>query len=188
MTLQHRPDDERLIGDAERAAAEAQLREACVDGRLTLTEFSDRMDAALAARTAGQLRAATRDLPAAPIATRFAPTNAIRAVLGETKRSGRWRAQGALDVVAFMGSCAIDLRNAEIIGDELILNVRSIMSEVKIYAPPGVPIVMEETTILGSSKDLRADDPTPLHTPIIRIRGYGVMSNVEVTQEGTHRH
>src|SRR5215211_4461877 len=64
MTLQHRPDDERLIGDAERAAAEAQLREACVDGRLTLTEFSDRMDAALVARTAGQLCAATRDLPA----------------------------------------------------------------------------------------------------------------------------
>ncbi|MGE3601712.1 MAG: DUF1707 domain-containing protein, partial [Dehalococcoidia bacterium] len=181
MTLQHRPDDERLIGDADRAAAEAQLREACVDGRLTLAEFSDRMDAALIARTAGQLRAATRDLPAVPIAARSAPISAIRAVLGEKKRTGRWRAEGALDVVAVMGSCAIDLRNAEIIGDELILNVRSVMAEVKIYVPAGVPIVMEETTILGSSKDLRADDPTPLHAPMIRIRGYGVMSNVEVT-------
>ena len=65
MTIQHRPDDERLIGDAELAVAEAHLREACVDGRITLAEFSERMDATLLARTQGQLRAAIRDLPAA---------------------------------------------------------------------------------------------------------------------------
>jgi hypothetical protein len=187
MTIQHRPDDERLIGDAELAATEALLREACVDGRITLAEFSERMDVALLARTQGQLRAAIRDLPTAPFTASPVATTRVHAILGENKRSGRWRVEGSLDVVAVMGSCAIDLRSAEIIGNELVLNVRSVMSSVKIYVPAGVPVVMEETPILGSSKDLRALDPTPLTTPVIRIRGFGLMSAVEVTHEYPHR-
>jgi hypothetical protein len=51
------------IGDADREAAAAGLREHYALGRLTLQEFNHRLDAVFAASTQGQLRALTGDLP-----------------------------------------------------------------------------------------------------------------------------
>jgi hypothetical protein len=58
------------IGDADREAAAARLREHYAQGRLTLEEFNQRLDAVFAATTQRQLSALTRDLPhaAAPSA------------------------------------------------------------------------------------------------------------------------
>jgi hypothetical protein len=58
------------IGDADREAAAAGLREHYAQGRLTLQEFNQRLDAVFAASTQRQLQALTRDLPdlAAPAA------------------------------------------------------------------------------------------------------------------------
>jgi hypothetical protein len=182
------PDDNMRATDAERAQAEVHLREACVDGRLTLAEFSTRMDTVLIARTRGQLKAITADLGATPAAPARAPiATRIRAILGEKLRSGRWRAEGAVEITAVMGNCQIDLRDAEIIGDEVLLNLRALMSEVKICVPRGVQVVMEETAGMSSSKDVRPSG-TPLpEGPIVRIRGVSIMSSVEVTSEQPSR-
>jgi uncharacterized membrane protein len=51
------------IGDADREAAAARLRESYAQGRLTLEEFNQRIDAAFAARTQSQLHQVTSDLP-----------------------------------------------------------------------------------------------------------------------------
>ena len=51
--------------DADRDAVVDRLRSAHAEGRLTPEEFSDRMGAALTARTMGDLAALTGDLPAA---------------------------------------------------------------------------------------------------------------------------
>jgi Domain of unknown function (DUF1707) len=58
------------IGDAEREAAAASLREHYAQGRLTLEEFNERLDAVFKATTQSQLSLITRDLPhaAAPSA------------------------------------------------------------------------------------------------------------------------
>lgn len=52
--------------DAEREHAADQLREHCAAGRLTPDEFDQRIDAALSARTVGELRALLADLPPLP--------------------------------------------------------------------------------------------------------------------------
>lgn len=52
------------IGDADREAAAAGLREHYALGRLTLQEFNHRLDAVFAATTQRQLTVLTRDLPA----------------------------------------------------------------------------------------------------------------------------
>ncbi|HZR48802.1 MAG TPA: DUF1707 domain-containing protein [Streptosporangiaceae bacterium] len=59
------------VGDAEREAVAAQLREHYADGRLTLDELNERLDQAFAARTRADLTAVTRDLPVSgrPFAT-----------------------------------------------------------------------------------------------------------------------
>jgi hypothetical protein len=54
------------IGDADREAAAATLREHYAQGRLTLEEFNQRLDAVFAATTQSQLRHITRDLPHVP--------------------------------------------------------------------------------------------------------------------------
>ena len=57
------------IADADREAAAAFVREHYAQGRLTLEEFNQRLDAVFAATTQRQLSALTRDLPrAAPAA------------------------------------------------------------------------------------------------------------------------
>jgi len=55
--------DDLRVGDAEREAVAAELREHYAQGRLTMDDFSRRLDAALAARTRGDLDALIRDLP-----------------------------------------------------------------------------------------------------------------------------
>jgi hypothetical protein len=51
------------IGDAEREAVAAELREHYAHGRLTLEEFNQRLDAVFAAKTQSDLSRITRDLP-----------------------------------------------------------------------------------------------------------------------------
>jgi len=53
--------------DQDRDVVVAALRDAYTAGRLTLEEFDERMSAAYASRTWGELRKLTEDLPAQPI-------------------------------------------------------------------------------------------------------------------------
>ena len=57
---------ELRIGDAEREAAAASLREHYAQGRLTLEEFNERLDAMFKSITQGQLNHITQDLPHVP--------------------------------------------------------------------------------------------------------------------------
>jgi hypothetical protein len=50
--------------DADREAVADTLRDAHAEGRLTLEEFEERLDRALAAKTIGELATLTQDLPA----------------------------------------------------------------------------------------------------------------------------
>ena len=56
-----------LASDKERDSVVDVLRDAYTEGRLTLEEFEDRMAAAYAARTWGDLRELTGDLPVEPV-------------------------------------------------------------------------------------------------------------------------
>jgi len=53
------------VADADRDRIVTLLREHVVDGRLTLDEFSERVERALRATTRGELDALMADLPAA---------------------------------------------------------------------------------------------------------------------------
>jgi hypothetical protein len=71
---------ELRIGDADREASAASLREHYAQGRLSLEEFNQRLDAVFAATTQSQLDQITGDLPhvripAAPLPVAAASTN-----------------------------------------------------------------------------------------------------------------
>ncbi len=60
-------DDPIRASDADREAVVATLREAYMAGRLNLDEFDERMTSAYAAKTWGDLRELTVDLPVQPV-------------------------------------------------------------------------------------------------------------------------
>ena len=68
-----RYDYDLRIGDAERDATMAQLRDHFVAGRLTFDELTERIDLALAAKTQGQIESLMADLPRGPRAARGEP-------------------------------------------------------------------------------------------------------------------
>ncbi|HEX6467549.1 MAG TPA: DUF1707 domain-containing protein [Streptosporangiaceae bacterium] len=68
-----RPDDLR-VGDAERTRVTEALHDHFAQGRLTRDELDERIEAALSAKTFGDLRKITRDLPGAePLAAAGPP-------------------------------------------------------------------------------------------------------------------
>lgn len=64
-----RPPADVRVSDAERQAVIDDLRQHTADGRLTLDEFEHRVEEALQARTGGELRTVTRELPSLHPAT-----------------------------------------------------------------------------------------------------------------------
>jgi hypothetical protein len=67
------------VGDADREAAAEALREHYAQGRLTLEEFNQRIEAAFAATMRSQLSALTRDLPPVAVPAARAPVPVPRA-------------------------------------------------------------------------------------------------------------
>jgi hypothetical protein len=57
------PGNNVRVGDADRDAVAAQLREHYADGRLTLEELNERIDQTFAAKTKADLNTVMRDLP-----------------------------------------------------------------------------------------------------------------------------
>lgn len=177
-------DDDLLVGDVERERAIEVLRHAAVDGRLTLDELSTRTEAALGARTRGDLAAVTKDLgDSLAMAPGLPATSWVFALLGRNRRDGRWRAEGQVEAVAVAGRCQVDLRDAEIVGSTLTLNVLALGGRVQILVPEGVPVVLDDVSILGSNRNLRPHrDPLP-GAPVVRVQGVALLGSVEVLNE-----
>jgi hypothetical protein len=175
-------NEQALVTDMERDAALTQLREACVDGRLTLEEFSERMDVALTARNAGQLANATADLTVTTSVPRYrrAAKRWLVAIMGSSKQAGRWRIDDENTALAIMGECKVDLRHAEVAASEITINALALMGEIKIIVPEGVDVDFTGFAIMGEKK-ARLSDRAPLPgAPVIRVRGYAVMGTVKV--------
>src|ERR1700722_17710603 len=93
------------IGDAERDAVAAELREHYAHGRLTLEEFNERLDAAFAAKTQRDLNRLISDLPhvrsgGGPLPSQrtrpgplLASGPAASGALAANWQGGRWPAQ-----------------------------------------------------------------------------------------------
>jgi len=77
------------VGDADREAVAAQLREHFADGRLTLEELNERLDQAFAAKTKADLNIVLRDLPHAARPTATMPHGGT-ASQGSAWQSAAW--------------------------------------------------------------------------------------------------
>jgi hypothetical protein len=170
--------------DADRDRVATQLRDHLADGRLTLDEFTERVDAAHAARTVGELGELTRDLPARqPVELVPAPAAPSRwsvAVMGENRLEGRWRAGEHVAAVAVMGEAVVDFSRAQLGDSDVVVTAVAVMGEVKVIVPEGVDVELTGFALMGTKRDrTAAAEPLP-GAPRIRVRAFALMGEVTV--------
>lgn len=177
------------VSDAEREAVVTRLNDATGEGRLTLEEFTDRVTAALAARTQGDLDVLVTDLPA------YGPTPTSRAAsavpaqstgprvsqitpIGSVKRGGHWRLDRDMEIGTVVGSVKLDLRHAEIAAPVVDMHVRTTLGSVKIWIPQGIAVDVDGASVLGSRTI--ADSAAVPGAPLLRLHIDTVVGSVKV--------
>jgi hypothetical protein len=166
--------------DAERDHVVTRLREASVEGRLTLEEFTDRMTAAFEARTHGELDVLVQDLPAQTAPEQQPPARCwVVSLMGNVSRRGRWRVGKRTFVICSMGNATIDLSDAVIAGPEVSIHVFVSMGNATILVPPGVGVELSVLPLMGNRMDLTRSDYKP-GAPLVHISGLVSMGNLFV--------
>ena len=185
------PDADQLrASDAERQAVADRLNTAVGEGRLTLAEFSDRVGAAYAARTHGDLEPLVSDLPepatrpaivvdARPLPARPAAAP-LEIMIGAIKRRGRWRLAADTALGVAVGPIKLDLRGADLAAREITLSARTVVGSVKVWVPRGVRVEIEGATAVGTRTIEESNLPPDLDVPTLRLRLDTVLGTVKV--------
>jgi hypothetical protein len=140
--LPERP--ELRISDADRDRAVQRLHEAVAEGRLTMTEFEERVDRVLQARTASELQPHLADLPV-PAATPTAPEHQeLRNTMSTIKRTGRWLVPRRLMVHNKAGTVKLDLTDAVVTHPVCEVTVESYAGTTVLVLPRGASVDIEQ--------------------------------------------
>ena len=173
--------------DADRERTATVLRRSGANGQLTVEELDERVAAAYAARTRGELDRLVEDLadlhaPAAGVSVRpgDAGTRWVVSIMGGSDRRGRWRVGRTVTVVNVMGGSDLDLNDAELAGDVIEMRIFSLMGGGTVYIPEGLDTEVSEFAFMGGN-DIRAGERrTPDGGPLLRLKIVSIMGGTTV--------
>jgi class 3 adenylate cyclase len=200
------------LSDQDRERVVEVLKTSCSDGRLTLDEFSERVDAAYQAVALRDVLPVLADLPhpfgpdyagvfseqfgrsPVPVAPLVPDTTTGRkvtrwtvSIMGGSQRKGRWRLREKTNAVAIMGGCQLDLRNAEVEGPGVLINAITLMGGIEIIVPEGIEVELGGIAIMGGKDARRLKDvPTLPGSPVIRVRVFAFWGGVTVRSKPAH--
>ena len=173
--------------DAEREATVTRLREAAAEGRLTVEELAERIDAAYAASMLDELAPLTADLPAVAGSSSIAVegggggTRFVLGILGGGDRRGRWRVAPRVTVVNVLGGADLDLREATLTAPEVTIWVISIFGGSDIVVPEAVHVELSSFALFGGD-DLKLEGPEPEPgAPVVHVRTVSLFGGTDVT-------
>jgi class 3 adenylate cyclase len=193
MTLTPDPvPPEYRIADTDRQRTVELLRQHCTEGRITLDEFSERVGVAFEAKTVADLQNALRELPV-PFGPPVTPPITTSEVTGRRtsrwtlgimsggSQKGRWRVRGETNALAIMGGVELDLRGAEVEGNEVVINAYAFMGGIEIVVPEGILVELSGFAFMGG-KDarIRPDVPIIPGAPVVHVRAFAIMGGVSV--------
>jgi Domain of unknown function (DUF1707) len=186
--------------DADRERVANVLREAAGDGRLTMDELDERLDAVYAAKTYAELEPITHDLPdsAAPYTPATAPaatydparfgaeptSHGAVAILGGFTRKGDWVVPKEFTAFMFMGGGEIDMRDARFADREVSIHIVAIMGGCEVIVPEDANIRVTGVGIMGAFDHSGSGGGTP-DGPVITINGVALMGGVDVKRKPT---
>jgi hypothetical protein len=158
------------------------LRVAAGDGRLTSEELDERLEAALTARTFGELAALTTDLPAVGQAAGTAvpePKDVIRLDCrsGSAKRDGRWVVPRRIEVRVTSGEVKLDFTEAIITQPLLKIDADVRSGRLLLVTKPGIMVDADDVTVRSGEVKVRApwgpDAPATLRLEVSGEVGSG---------------
>ncbi|WP_432167710.1 DUF1707 SHOCT-like domain-containing protein [Streptomyces sp. bgisy031] len=163
----------------ERDQAVERLTVAAGEGRLTPDELDERLEAALTARTHGELAALLADLPdAGPVwaagVAAAAPEDVSRIAVdgASTKRDGGWVVPRRLEVESRSGSVVLDFTQAVTAAPTLEIEVAVRSGSVTLLVPPDVVADVDDVAVRDGSVRHQAR-PEPVAPVRMRIRMTG---------------
>lgn len=178
--------------DADREVVVELLREATADGRLGMDEIDDRLTAAYAARTFGELDAVTQDLLTAPAVepserivavppAHGSATEPLRlvAVVEDVKREGRWAVPESIVVTAHVANVKLDFSEAVLSAPVVQIAAWANVGSVILLVPEGWRVDVDGVSSgLGSVKN-KTVPPVP-GAPTIKVTGRAAVGDVRV--------
>ncbi|HEY8584256.1 MAG TPA: DUF1707 domain-containing protein [Capillimicrobium sp.] len=174
-----------LASDGEREQTIDRLRVAAAEGRLTLDELADRVEATAAARTQGQLAELVADLPApgglapaAGAAMTAVPTRNT-AVFGDLVRRGAWSLPERSRWDTAFGDVKLDLREAVVAASVVTVRATTVFGDIDVIVPDGVVVEVRATATLGDIKQ-EAGAVAPAGAPRVILEGWTVFGDVLV--------
>jgi len=176
-------DAEDLVSDAEREEVVRSLRDGLLAGRLTLEEFSERVEIAYGARIGGELARARAGLPgrwsASVIGERGRPVRVISAFLGHVAIRGRLRLRRRTVVASAFADLDLDLREADLDSPHTSVTIALAFGNADVYVPEGVRVSVGGLGVFGHRRDW-GHDTARINAPSIRVRAISVFGTVDV--------
>jgi Domain of unknown function (DUF1707)/Cell wall-active antibiotics response 4TMS YvqF len=156
------------------------LSAAAADGRLNLSEHAERVAHAYAARTLGQLAVLTADL-AEPSAQPFRldARSPVLGVFGRDRRDGRWVVPATFPVLAIFGEVVLDLREALLQSERIVVNATVVGGTLELIVPDGVAVEMHGTAVLTRKVNRTARSREP-GMPVVEIRTAALGGTIRV--------
>ncbi|KPI10224.1 protein of unknown function DUF1707 [Actinobacteria bacterium OK074] len=160
------------------------LRVAAGDGRLTADELDERVEAALTARTLGELAILTTDLPVGAgagvpsvLAEEVVRIEGQGSVLG---RDGNWVVPRRLEIDSAWGGVTLDFTEAVLTGDTLHIDMNIRGGTLTLVTRPdmtvnldAVAVVYGKTKIREAAATAAPGEPVALHVEVTGQISYG---------------
>ena len=173
--------------DADRERTVTVLRSSGANGQLTVDELDERIEAAYAARTRGELERLVEDLGetrrrAADVPVRPGDdgTHWVVSVMGGSDRKGHWRLGRTVTVVNVMGGSDLELNDAEFAADVVEMRVFSLMGGSDVWVPEGLDVEVSEFALMGGN-EIKIGAARPGDGgPLLRLKLISIMGGTTV--------
>jgi DUF1707 SHOCT-like domain len=154
---------ELRASDEDRDRVVDVLRLAAGAGRLSVAELDERLDAALTARTIGELSAVTADLPeeaahVAGIAARAKDVVRLDYQGGKATRRGRWMVPQRMEIRAVGGTVKLDFTDAVITGPTLQIEAEVRGGRLVLVTKPGIEVDTDGVRVHGGRVKVRPEN------------------------------
>ncbi|MQA11710.1 MAG: DUF1707 domain-containing protein [Pseudonocardiaceae bacterium] len=202
MTDQPASSDPRQLraSDADRERVAQVLNTAMSEGRITVAELDERLQAVYAAKTLGDLTPITSDLPGSqltlgqpstPATTGNAPapatnriggtptSNTAIAIMSGSDRKGQWVVPATFNAFAFWGGIEIDITEARFSEPEVTIQATTIMGGIDIVVPEDVTVHVTGVGFMGAFEN-KTRSQAPEGSPVVRVTGLALMGGVTV--------
>ncbi|MFI6607781.1 DUF1707 domain-containing protein [Streptomyces sp. NPDC050507] len=173
--------------DRERDQVVEVLQVAAGDGRITAAELDERLDAALSARTQGELALLTADLPSEGMPPQAKDLVRVDQRFGDVSRTGRWLVPRRIELRLMFCEAKLDFTDAVITHSTLHIDLDlRLGGNLILVTRPGV--VVDTDGLVRSSGEIKiSPQPGPAAHPVLQVRLTGQSRGGDITARPPRR-